>query len=114
MPAHRYMEENGLAAMLTTKRSVGVAPEVMLKECVTHMPPWSMNKAAHSGFETQRRHYRKSKTGVLVAPQKRTYVLQFFLKKPGLNLILDTIQINLITTVHFILLKNYKKNTEIE
>ena len=75
------------------------------------MSPWSMNKAAHSGFEIQRRHYQKSKT---VAPQKRTYVLQFFFKKPGLNLILDTIQINLITTVHFISLKNYKKNTEIE
>ena len=29
-----------------------------------------MNKAAHSGFETQRRHHEKSKTGVLVASTK--------------------------------------------
>ena len=34
------------------------------------MPLPSVNKAAHSGFETQRRHHRKSKTGVSVAPQK--------------------------------------------
>ena len=27
------------------------------------------NKAAHSGFETQRRHHQKSKTGVPVAPK---------------------------------------------
>ena len=32
--------------------------------------------AAHSGFETKRRYYQKSKTGLSVAPQKRTYVLQ--------------------------------------
>ena len=30
----------------------------------------SVNKAAHSGFEIQRRHHQKSKTGVSVAPQK--------------------------------------------
>ena len=52
MPACRYVEENGSAAMLAAKRSVGVAPEVNFREHVTHMPPPSMNKAAHSGFET--------------------------------------------------------------
>ena len=51
MPAHRYMEQNGLAA----KRLAGVAPEVNLEESVAHMPPPGVNKAAHSGFETQRR-----------------------------------------------------------
>ena len=30
----------------------------------------SGNKAAHFGFETQRRRHQKSKTGVSVAPQK--------------------------------------------
>ena len=55
MPAHRYMEEKGLATMPATKRSAGVAPEVNLRECVTHMPLSSTNKAAHSDLETQRR-----------------------------------------------------------
>ena len=57
MPACRYVEENGSAAMLATKRSAGVTPEVNLGECVTGMPPPSTNKAAHSGIETQRRHH---------------------------------------------------------
>ena len=46
----------------------GVAPEVNIREYV--IPPPSMNKAAHSGFETQRRRHQKSKTGVSMAPQK--------------------------------------------
>ena len=70
MPAHRYVEEIRLAAMLTAKRSAGVAPEVNLRECVTYMPPLSVNKAAHSGFENQRRCHQKSKTGASVDPQK--------------------------------------------
>ena len=57
--------------MLTIKRLAGVTPEVNLKECISHMPLLSVNKVAHSGFETQRRrYYQKSKTGVSVAPQK--------------------------------------------
>ena len=36
MPACRYVEENGLAAMLTTKRLAGVTLEVNLRECVTY------------------------------------------------------------------------------
>ena len=59
--------------MLATKRLAGVAPEVNLKEHVTHMPLPSANKAAHSGFETQRR--------CIIGPTKRTHVLQKFLKK---------------------------------
>ena len=39
------MEEIGLAAMLAAKRPAGVAPKVNLTECVTHMPPPSVNKA---------------------------------------------------------------------
>ena len=54
--------------MLGPRRSAGVTPEVNLRQRVTHTPPPSTNKAAHSGFETQRCY--QSKTGVLVAPQK--------------------------------------------
>ena len=39
------MEDISLAAILATNRSVGVAPEVNLRECVTCMPPASANKA---------------------------------------------------------------------
>ena len=80
MPVCRYVEEIGSAAMLAAKRSAGVAPEVNVREHVTHTPLPSANKAAHSGFETQRRHHQKSKIGVSVAPQKMTHVLQNFLK----------------------------------
>ena len=76
------MEEIGLAAILAAKRSVGVTPEVNLFECVTNIPLPSADKLAHSGFENERRHHQKSKTGISVDPQKRLYVLQkFFLKK---------------------------------
>ena len=47
MSAHRYVEENGSAAMLATKKSAGVAPN--LRERVTRMPLLSADKAAHSG-----------------------------------------------------------------
>ena len=65
--------------MLAAKRSAGVTPEVNLREHVTCMPLPSANKAANSGFETQRRHHQKSKTAVSVATQK------FFLKKSPLK-----------------------------
>ena len=69
-PTNVYQEEHGLAAMLAAKRSAGVAPEVNIRECVRHTPLPSMNRAAHSGFETQRRCHQKFKIGVLVASQK--------------------------------------------
>ena len=62
MTACRYVEE--------ISRSAGVTPEVNLREHVPHTPLPSVNKAAHSGFESQRRCHQKSKTGVSVAPQK--------------------------------------------
>ena len=70
MPGCRYVEEIVSAAMLATNWSAGVAPEVTFMERVTHTPPPSANKAAHSGFETQWRRHQKSKTEVSVAPQK--------------------------------------------
>ena len=53
---------------ITELRSAGVVIEVNLKERVKCTPPPSVNKAAHSGFETQGRCHRKFKTGVSVAP----------------------------------------------
>ena len=67
MPAHKYVEDNGSAAMLAAKKLAGVTSEVNLNEHVTCTPLLSMNKAAHSSFKTQSRHHPKSKTGVSVA-----------------------------------------------
>ena len=54
-----------------------------LRECTSliKMPLPSVNKAAHSGFETQRRHHQKSKTGVSVAPQKGHASAKYFKEK---------------------------------
>ena len=57
MPAHRYAEENSSAAMLATKRSAGVVPEMNLREGVTCFPLPSRNKAA------LRRCHQKSEKG---------------------------------------------------
>ena len=70
------MEENDSAVMLVAKKPAGVALEVNVREHVTHMPLPRANNAAHSGGENQRRHHKKCKTGLSVAPQKRTYALQ--------------------------------------
>ena len=59
MPSCRYGEENGLAAMLATKRLAGATSGVNLRECVTGTPLRNVNKAAHSGFETQRRRPKR-------------------------------------------------------
>ena len=85
MSVHRYVEVNGLAAMLATKRLAGVAPEVNIRECVTHMPLLSLNKASHSGFETQRRRHQKSKTVLSVARQKRFMSSKSYFKKNRFN-----------------------------
>ena len=69
---HYRFGRDGSAAMLAAKRSAGVAPEVNLRECVRCTPLPSSNKAAHSGFETQRRHHQKFETGVSVAPKMDT------------------------------------------
>ena len=76
MHAHRYVAENGSVAILAAKKLAGVILEVNLKEHVTCTPPSSMNKAAHSDFETHRRCHQKSKTGLSVPPSlQKTYVL---------------------------------------
>ena len=57
------------AVMLAIKRSAGVESQwmyIMHASAKWKLP--SANKAAHPGFETQRGHHQKSKTGVSVAP----------------------------------------------
>ena len=80
MPAHRYVEDNGSAAMLVTKRSAGVTPKVNLGECVTHRSPPSVNKAAHSIFKTQDMSTEVQNRGIR-GPTKRTYDFQKFFQK---------------------------------
>ena len=70
-----YVEEIGSAARLPVNRSAGIATEVKTYASA------STNKAAHCGFETQRRRHQKSKTNVSVAPQKKFFVLEFLKKK---------------------------------
>ena len=67
--------------MLAAKSLGGVASEVNLRECISPIPKLSTNKAAHSGFETQRRHHQKSKTGISVAPQKGLMSSKLFFTK---------------------------------
>ena len=78
MTASRYVEEISSAAMLATKMLSGVTAEVNLTEYVMHTPLPNLDKAAHSGFEIQRRHQQESKIGNECPPPKRTYVPNFF------------------------------------
>ena len=64
MPDPKYVEEISSAAMLAVKRSAGITTEVNTYASA------SANKAAHCGFETQRRCHQKSKTNLSVAPQQ--------------------------------------------
>ena len=70
-----------LGVILASMRSAGVAPEVNLRESVTHTPSSSVNKAAHSGFETQRRCQQGVQNRGISGPTKRTYVLLKICKK---------------------------------
>ena len=83
--AETHMGEQQLATILAIKRLTGVASEVNLGERTSCMPLPSANNAAHSGFETQRRHHQKSKDW----PIKRTCAHQNFFKKTSLHLFLD-------------------------
>ena len=66
---------------LPTRGQQCVALEVDLRECTLCSPPAMWIKAAHSGFETQRRRHQKSKRGVPVAPQKGQLSTKNILKK---------------------------------
>ena len=67
--------------MLVAKSSADVAPMVNLR-IPLRTDDEAHKQGIHPGFETQGRCHQKSKTGVLVALQKRIDVLKnFFLKK---------------------------------
>ena len=68
--AETWMWGKRLAAMLAVKRSVGVTPQVNLKEHTSRTPLPSVHEGTHSAFENQRRHQQKSETVVSVASQK--------------------------------------------
>ena len=72
--------------MQAAKRLAGDAPELNFRQCISHMPPPSVNKAAHSGFKTERKSHQNCKTEVSISdPTKGTYVLQFFFLKKSMN-----------------------------
>ena len=75
MLVRKYVEENGSAAMLVAKRSVGAAPEVNLGIQL------QVSKESDLGFETRADVTRSPKQGYQM-PTKRIDVLQnSFLKK---------------------------------
>ena len=67
MSACRNVEENGLAAMLATKKLAGLAPLVHIREYITHMPLPSVNKAGNLALKPRGDITRSPKTGVPVA-----------------------------------------------
>ena len=77
MPGHMYVEKIGLAAMLATKRSAGVTPEVNLRECVTCMPAPSALRLPTLALKPRTVVTNSPKQGHQW-PHKRTYVLQIF------------------------------------
>ena len=72
------------ATMLGTKRSAGVTQEVNLRNPL-HTGDKACKRGNYPDFETQSRHHQKSKTGVSVAPQKRTDALQKIKKQVFLS-----------------------------
>ena len=76
----KYVDQKGLAVMLTSIQSAGVTPEVNL-----------IQKGIHLGLETQGRRHQKSKTGVSVTPREGLMSYKNFKKKSEhVHLFLDT------------------------
>ena len=69
-------EEQQQTVMLAVKRPAGVAPEVNLRECTSHTPPPSANKAAHFCLKTQKEISPEVQNRGINGPTKRTDVLQ--------------------------------------
>ena len=73
----KYVEDNSLIAMLAVMRLAGSSIRDQSQgTCKTYMPPPSMNKAAHSDFETQ--WSTEVKNRGISGRTKRTNVLEFF------------------------------------
>ena len=71
----KYMDQNGLAAMLATKRLAGMAPGINIKESNTYHEevPKQMNQLMPLKPRVDR---NRGTSGPTVAPQERTYVLR--------------------------------------
>ena len=76
---YRYMDKKGLAVMLTSIQSAGIAPEMNLRISVQTRNHAS--KKIHTGFETQDWHHQKSKTGISVTLLKGLMSSKNFFKK---------------------------------
>ena len=84
-------QSSHLYETLAAKKPAGVAPEVNLCEHVTCMPVPSVNKEAHSGFETQKETSPKVQNRGITDPIKRNYVLQKLKKNSCETLIMVTL-----------------------
>ena len=80
MFAYKYVDENGLAAMLAVKSTAGAIPKANLREYTSCAALPSADKAAHSGFETQMKHLQKSKIQASVAPPEGHVSTKSYLK----------------------------------
>ena len=69
MIVRKYVDRNGLTAMLAAKRLAGVTPQVNLG-IPLHADNKACKRGIHPDFETQGRRHQNVKTGVSVAPQK--------------------------------------------
>ena len=76
--------------------------EVNLRECTSHMSLPSANKAAHSGFETQRRRHQKSETVVSVAPKMDMCPTKFLKKKSLTNVKISLLEMPEFKRQHLI------------
>ena len=73
----KYVDGKGPGAMLATKKSAGVAPEVN----PLHTGNEACERRIHPGLKTQGETSTKVKNSGISGPTKRTYVPQNFLKK---------------------------------
>ena len=87
--------------MLAAKRLAGVKPEVNLRECITHPPPSSVIKVAHSGFETQRTGVIRSPKTVVSVPPEKGLVSSKIYKRKHLDILLSADQEKHMRETHY-------------
>ena len=75
---HQSVEDFGSTAMLATKRSAGVTPEVKLREHVTHTPPTIVKKGRADINRSPKQGHQCPKKGLMSSKI-------FFLKIPILR-----------------------------
>ena len=79
MFVRNYMDQNVSTAMLASKRSAVVTPEVNLR-IFMHAGDDHSSTEIHPGFETKGKHQHKSKTGASVTPPKGLISSKIFKK----------------------------------